>query len=33
MRKYALMFLTALLSVAVSGCNDDDDMMDTKLIK
>lgn len=33
MRKYALMFLTALLSVAVSGCNDDDDTMDTKLIK
>lgn len=33
MRKHALMFLTALLSVAVSGCNDDDDMMDTKLIK
>lgn len=33
MKKYLILFVLPLAALAFSGCNDDDDVMDTKLIR
>ena len=33
MKKYILLLILPLMSLFLSGCNSDDDVMDTKLIK